>query len=68
MADELRAEPILPAGYVDDGVLPVVAGACAELASPGVVICVAGALGVAAALSLSGAGRRFLSSPSPAVS
>ena len=36
--------------------------------SPGLVICVAGALGVAGALSLSGAGRRFLSSPSPAVS
>jgi predicted MFS family arabinose efflux permease len=64
-----QAFGLVSAGLVaGQGISIAVAGACAELTSPGVVICVAGALGVAGALALSGAGRRFLSSPSPAVS
>jgi MFS family permease len=64
-----QAFGLVSAGLVaGQGISITVAGACAELISPGVVICVAGALGVASALALSGAGRRFLSSPSPAVS
>ena len=43
------------------------AGALADAFSPGPVIAVAGALGVLAALGASGAGRRFLAAPSPAV-
>ena len=64
-----QAFGLVSAGLVaGQGISIALAGACAELTSPGVVIGVAGVLGVAAALSLSGAGRRFLSSPSPAVS
>jgi predicted MFS family arabinose efflux permease len=64
-----QAFGLVSAGLVaGQGISIAVAGACAELTSPGVVIGVAGALGVVGALSLSGAGRRFLSSPSPAVS
>jgi predicted MFS family arabinose efflux permease len=64
-----QAFGLVSAGLVaGQGISIAIAGACAELTSPGVVIGVAGVLGVAAALSLSGAGRRFLSSPSPAVS
>jgi predicted MFS family arabinose efflux permease len=64
-----QAFGLVSAGLVaGQGISIAVAGACAELTSPGVVISVAGVLGVAGALSLSGAGRRFLSSPSPAVS
>jgi len=64
-----QAFGLVSAGLVaGQGISIALAGACAELTSPGVVIGVAGVLGVTAALSLSGAGRRFLSSPSPAVS
>jgi predicted MFS family arabinose efflux permease len=64
-----QAFGLVSAGLVaGQGISIAVAGACAELTSPGVVISIAGALGVAGALALSGAGRRFLSSPSPAVS
>ena len=64
-----QAFGLVSAGLVaGQGISIALAGACAELTSPGVVIGVAGVLGVVAALSLSGAGRRFLSSPSPAVS
>ena len=64
-----QAFGLVSAGLVaGQGISIAIAGACAELTSPGVVISVAGVLGVAGALSLSGAGRRFLSSPSPAVS
>ncbi|HEX6756760.1 MAG TPA: MFS transporter [Mycobacteriales bacterium] len=49
------------------GLSIAIAGAIAETVSPGVVIAVAGALGVVAAVSVSGAGRRFLAAPSPAV-
>ena len=64
-----QAFGLVSAGLVaGQGISIALAGACAELTSPGVVISVAGLLGVAAALSLAGAGRRFLSSPSPAVS
>jgi predicted MFS family arabinose efflux permease len=64
-----QAFGLVSAGLVaGQGISIAVAGACAEVTSPGVVICVAGALGVAGAVALSGAGRRFLSSPSPAVS
>jgi MFS family permease len=64
-----QAFGLVSAGLVaGQGISIAIAGACAELTSPGVVISVAGLLGVAAALSLAGAGRRFLSSPSPAVS
>jgi MFS family permease len=64
-----QAFGLVSAGLVaGQGISIAVAGACAELTSPGIVISVAGGLGVAGALALSGAGRRFLSSPSPAVS
>jgi MFS family permease len=64
-----QAFGLVSAGLVaGQGISIAVAGACAELTSPGVVICVAGTLGVAGALALNGAGRRFLASPSPAVS
>jgi MFS family permease len=64
-----QAFGLVSAGLVaGQGISIAVAGAFAEVTSPGVVICVAGALGLAGALALNGAGRRFLSSPSPAVS
>jgi predicted MFS family arabinose efflux permease len=64
-----QAFGLVSAGLVaGQGISIAIAGACAQATSPSLVICVAGALGVACALSLSGAGRRFLSSPSPAVS
>jgi predicted MFS family arabinose efflux permease len=44
-----------------------VAGAVAEVVAPGIVIAVAGGIGVLGALSVSGAGRRFLAAPAPAV-
>ena len=63
-----QAFGLVSAGMVaGQGISITIAGAAAEVTSPGLVICVAGGLGLAAALSLSGAGRRFLSSPSPAV-
>lgn len=64
-----QAFGLVSAGLVaGQGISMTVAGAVAEVISPGVVITVAGAMGLVAALALSGAGRRFLSSPSPAVS
>ena len=64
-----QAFGLVSAGLVaGQGLSIAVAGAIAEVTSPEVVISVAGALGLAAALALSGAGRRFLSTPSPAVS
>jgi MFS family permease len=64
-----QAFGLVSAGLVaGQGLSITAAGAIAEVVSPGLVITVAGALGLAAALSLSGAGRRFLSTPSPAVS
>jgi MFS family permease len=65
-----QAFGLVSAGLVaGQGISIAIAGACAEVTSPGLVICVAGGLGVICALSLSGAGRRFLASPpSPAVS
>jgi MFS family permease len=64
-----QAFGLVSAGLVaGQGLSIAVAGALSEATSPGMVICVAGGLGLAAALSLSGAGRRFLSTPSPAVS
>jgi predicted MFS family arabinose efflux permease len=63
-----QAFGLVSAGLVaGQGFSIAVAGAAAEASSPGLVICVAGGLGLVAALSLSGAGRRFLQSPSPAV-
>jgi MFS family permease len=64
-----QAFGLVSAGLVaGQGIGITVAGAFAEVVSPGMVITVAGALGLVAALALSGAGRRFLSTPSPAVS
>lgn len=64
-----QAFGLVSAGLVaGQGLSIAVAGAVAEVVSPGMVIAVAGGLGLVAALSLSGAGRRFLSTPSPAVS
>lgn len=64
-----QAFGLVSAGLVaGQGISIAVAGAIAEVIAPGVVIAVAGGLGLMAALSLSGAGRRFLSTPSPAVS
>jgi MFS family permease len=64
-----QAFGLVSAGMVaGQGLSMTVAGAIAEVVAPGLVISVAGALGLVAALALSGAGRRFLSSPSPAVS
>jgi predicted MFS family arabinose efflux permease len=64
-----QAFGLVSAGLVaGQGISIAVAGAAAEATTPGLVICVAGALGVAGALSLNGAGRRFLSSLSPVVS
>ena len=64
-----QAFGLVSAGLVaGQGIGITTAGAIAETVSPGLVITVAGALGLVAALALSGAGRRFLSSPSPAVS
>jgi predicted MFS family arabinose efflux permease len=64
-----QAFGLVSAGLVaGQGISIAVAGAVAEATTPGLVICVAGALGVAGALALSGAGRRFLSSPAPVVS
>lgn len=64
-----QAFGLVSAGLVaGQGIGITVAGAVAEVVSPGLVITVAGALGLVAALALSGAGRRFLSTPSPAVS
>jgi predicted MFS family arabinose efflux permease len=63
-----QAFGLVSAGLVaGQGISIAVAGAAAEVSSPGLVICVAGALGLLCALSLSGAGRRFLATPSPAV-
>ena len=64
-----QAFGLVSAGLVaGQGLSITAAGAIAEAVSPGLVITVAGALGLAAAVSLNGAGRRFLSTPSPAVS
>lgn len=64
-----QAFGLVSAGLVaGQGVSISIAGAITEVAAPGLVIAVAGALGLAGALALSGAGRRFLASPSPAVS
>jgi MFS family permease len=64
-----QAFGLVSAGLVaGQGLSIAVAGAAAEVISPGMVIAVAGGLGLLAALSLSGAGRRFLTTPSPAVS
>jgi predicted MFS family arabinose efflux permease len=64
-----QAFGLVSAGLVaGQGLSMTAAGALTELISPGVVITVAGGLGLVGALALSGAGRRFLSSPSPAVS
>ena len=64
-----QAFGLVSAGLVaGQGASIAVAGAIAEVVDPGLVIAVAGGLGLAAALALSGAGRRFLQSPSPAVS
>ncbi|HST64432.1 MAG TPA: MFS transporter [Mycobacteriales bacterium] len=63
-----QAFGLVSAGLVaGQGISIAVAGAAAEASSPGVVICVAGVLGLVAALALSGAGKRFLASPSPVV-
>ena len=64
-----QAFGLVSAGLVaGQGISIAVAGAIAEATSTGVVICVAGVLGLAAALALSGAGKRFLATaPSPAV-
>jgi MFS family permease len=65
-----QAFGLVSAGLVaGQGISIAVAGAAAEATgSPGLVICIAGGLGLASALALSGAGKRFLaSSPSPAV-
>jgi MFS family permease len=63
-----QAFGLVSAGLVaGQGISIAVAGAIAEATSPQVVIAVAGGLGLAAAVALNGAGRRFLSSPSPAV-
>jgi predicted MFS family arabinose efflux permease len=64
-----QAFGLVSAGLVaGQGISIAVAGAIAQATSPGVVICVAGVLGSVSALALSGAGKRFLASPSPAVS
>jgi predicted MFS family arabinose efflux permease len=64
-----QAFGLVSAGLVaGQGISIAVAGAAAQATSPGLVICVAGGLGLASALALSGAGKRFLASPSPAVS
>jgi MFS family permease len=63
-----QAFGLVSAGLVaGQGISIAIAGAAAEVSSPGLVICVAGGLGLLGALSLSGAGRRFLATPSPAV-
>ena len=60
---------LVSAGLVaGQGLSIAVAGAVAEVTSPEMVVAVAGGLGLIAAVGLSGAGRRFLSTPSPAVS
>jgi MFS family permease len=64
-----QAFGLVSAGLVaGQGLSITAAGAIAEVVPAGVVIAVAGGLGLVGALALSGAGRRFLSSPSPAVS
>ena len=64
-----QAFGLVSAGLVaGQGISIAVAGAITEVASPGMVIGVAGGLGLVAALALSGAGRRFLATASPAVS
>jgi hypothetical protein len=64
-----QAFGLVSAGMVaGQGASIAAAGAIAEVVSPGVVIAVAGGLGLAGALALSGAGRRFLAEPTPAVS
>jgi predicted MFS family arabinose efflux permease len=64
-----QAFGLVSAGLVaGQGIGITTAGAIAETVSPGLVIAVAGAVGLAAAVALGGAGRRFLSSPSPVVS
>jgi predicted MFS family arabinose efflux permease len=63
-----QAFGLVSAGLVaGQGISIAVAGAAAEASSPGLVISVAGAFGLVAAIALSGAGKRFLASPSPAV-
>jgi hypothetical protein len=64
-----QAFGLVSAGLVaGQGISIAVAGAAAEASTPGLVICVAGGLGLVSALALSGAGKRFLASaPSPAV-
>lgn len=64
-----QAFGLVSAGLVaGQGLSIAVAGAFAEVQSPGLAIAIAGGLGLAAALSLSGAGKRYLSTASPAVS
>ncbi|MFL6129549.1 MAG: MFS transporter [Mycobacteriales bacterium] len=64
-----QAFGLVSAGMVaGQGLSMTVAGAVAEVVPPALVITVAGGLGLVAALALSGAGRRFLSSPAPVVS
>ena len=64
-----QAFGLVSAGLIaGQGASIAVAGAIAEVVAPGVVIAVAGGMGLVGALALSGAGRRFLSEPSPAVS
>jgi MFS family permease len=63
-----QAFGLVSAGLVaGQGLSMALAGALAEVSSPGLVIMVAGVLGVVAAIGMSGAGRRFLAAPSPAV-
>jgi predicted MFS family arabinose efflux permease len=63
-----QAFGLVSAGLVaGQGLSIAIAGAAAEAIKPGPVICVAGVLGLVAALALSGAGKRFLAAPSPAV-
>lgn len=63
-----QAFGLVSAGLVaGQGLSITAAGAIAEVVQPGLVIAVAGALGLVGALALSGAGRRFLSTPSSVV-
>jgi predicted MFS family arabinose efflux permease len=64
-----QAFGLVAAGLVaGQGLSIAVAGAIAEMVSPGLVIAVAGGIGVLAALSVSGAGRHFLATaPTPVV-
>jgi MFS family permease len=63
-----QAFGLVSAGLVaGQGVSIAAAGAIAEVVTPGIVIAVAGGIGVLAALSVSGAGKRFLAAATPAV-